>query len=36
MESGEDYQVIPSAQLTLSVDAEIDILEQAKSKASEE
>lgn len=36
LEGGEDYQVIPSAQLAVAVDAEIDILEQAKSKASEE
>lgn len=36
LESGEDYQVIPSALLATAVDAEIDILEQAKNKASEE
>lgn len=33
--SGEDYQVVPTAKLAVAVDAEINIIEQAKTKASD-
>lgn len=36
LESGEDYQVIPSAQLAVAVDGELDAFEKAKTKESEE
>lgn len=36
LEDGEDYQVIPSAQLATAVDAELVILDEAKNKANDQ